>query len=837
MSPPVKIALKITGILLGTVLLLWLGVAAYVTVNKKKLLAMVTAQLNNDISGKLTIENMEPALLQGFPGVSVSLKNVILRDSLYNKHRHSLLEAKEIFVSLNVISLISGSTVIQKLYIENGKIYLFTDQQGKSNNTIFTAGSDDKKEGKRKRIKRIEFKNVSFIQDNQQRKKYFNFDIRYFSAKINHTKTGWKGKIILNTKVNTLAFNLKRGSFIKNQVVKTKLDMDYTEASGILMIPVQDMTIGQEEFRIGGNFRSTETVSEFKLALIAPDVELKNITPLLARNISSKLAIYTLEKPFFAEALIQGSLKSKGDPKILVSWKVDNNDLTLSGERITNCSFTGYFDNQFKKGQGFNDANSVIGFADFKGAYFNIPFKADTVRIINLNKPIFEGRFQSNFALEKLNAVSGSQSFHFHKGTARLNLLYRAPYNKSNSTEPYIYGTLAFNNATLNYHPRNLDFSDIKGLFRFRGQDLLLENLHAKSGTNTFLIQGSLLNFLNLYYTDPRRIRLDLHVKSPKINMGELMAFLGKRKTSRTATRSDKSAAKVFGQLDKVLEEATIHLDMEADKLIFRKFAADRVHSSILLKQSGIELQDVSLNHAEGRLEVRGNIDQSGPINRFNINTKIVNVNIAKLFYAFENFGQDAILDENLKGGFNSTTKISGLMRENGQIVPKSFNGSVSFEIKDGAILNFEPMKKIGNFAFPNRDFSNITFTRLKNTFDINGSKITIRPMYIESSVLNLYVDGVYGMPTGTDIALRVPLRNPKRDIGLSDSLKRERFDNGIVINVRAQDDENGNVKFKLGKKDEEKDEKKAEKDEEKIEKQKQKALRKEERKEEKNSQ
>jgi hypothetical protein len=839
MPKPIRIILIVIGSAFGLVLLLWLGIAAYVTVNKKKLLETVTAQLNNNINGKLTIESMEPALLQGFPGISVSLKNVLLRDSLFEKHRHNLLEAKEVFVALNLFALAGGNTEIQKLSIDDGKIYLFTDSLGNSNNKIFTSGSSSaKKEGKSKKVNRIVLNNVSFIQDNQQRKKYFNFDIHRLALKVNYNSKGWKGNAESRVKVNTLAFNLKRGSFIKNQEVEVDLDMVYDSESAVLTIPEQEITIGTEDFKIGGTFRSTATLSDFKLSIATSEIELKNVVPLLARNISSKLGIYHLKNPISAKALIQGSLKQKGDPKILVSWATTDNELTVSGETIRNCSFTGYFDNEFKNGLGLNDRNSVIGFAGVKGSYFDIPFRADTIRIINLIKPIFEGRFQSAFALEKLNAISGSQSFHFHQGQARLNLFYRAPYNKSNSTEPYIYGALVLSNATLNYHPRDLDFTNLNGVFRFKGQDILLQNLRARSANSNFIINGSFLNFLNLYYTDPERIKVDLHVKSPKINVGEFIAFLGRRKSEKKAAGGNKSAAKVFNQLDQVLEQATVHLDVETDKLIFRRFEASDIHSSILLTRSGVQLQDVSLKHADGRLQVKGSIDQSGPINRFNVDTKVINVNIAKLFYAFENFGQDAIAYQNLRGNFNSTTKISGRMKEGGQIIPKSFNGTVSFNIKNGALLNFEPMQKIGNFAFPNRDFSNITFTSLQNTFDINGSTIKIQPMFIQSSVLNLYVEGVYGMPTGTDIALRIPLRNPKKDIGLSDSLKRERFDNGIVINLRGQDDENGNVKFKLGKKDEEKDLRKEAKELEKQEKslvkqekENEKAIRKEEKK------
>ncbi len=841
MPKSIKIILTIIGSAFGLVLLLWLGIAAYVTINKKTLLETVTAELNDGINGELSIENMEPALIQGFPGISVSLKNVLLRDSLFENHRHNLLEAKEIFVALNVFALMGGNTVIQKLSINDGKIYFYTDSLGNSNNKIFSqqsSSTETKKSNKDKKINRIVFSNVSFIQDNQARKKYFNFDIHRLNVKINYNENGWKGNAKTELKVNMLAFNVRRGSFIKNQEVETDLDMTYNTKSGVLVIPEQDMTIGSEDFKIGGMFRSTTSASDFKLSIIAAEIELKNVVPLLANNISSKLKIYKLEEPITAKALIQGSLKHKGDPKILVSWATTDNELTVSGETIQNCSFTGYFDNEFKKGLGLNDRNSIIGFADIKGTYHNIPFRADTVRVINLVKPIFEGRFQSVFELEKLNAISGSKSFHFHKGNARLNLFYRAPYNKSNSTEPYIYGALVLSNATLNYHPRDLNFTNLNGTFRFKGQDVFLQNFRARSANSNFTINGSFINFLNLYYTDPGRIKLDLHVSSPKINVGEFIAFLGRRKSEKKAASASKSPAKLFNQLDQVLDEATVHLDVETNKLIFRKFEASNIHSSILLTRSGVELQDVSLNHADGRLQVKGNIDQTGSVNRFNVDTKIINVDISKLFYAFENFGQDAIAYQNLRGNFNSTTKVSGAMRESGQIIPKSFNGTVSFNIKNGALLNFEPMQKVGKFAFPNRDFSNITFTSLKNTFDINGSTIKIQPMYIESSVLNLYVEGIYGMPTGTDIALRIPLRNPKRDIGLSDSLKRERFDNGIVINLRGQDDENGNVKFKLGKKDDEKDLKKEVKqvekevkDLEKQEKRNEKAIRREEKK------
>src|ERR1044071_9268637 len=94
-----KISLISVISVIGLIILLWLGLAAYVQVNKKSILEDVTAQLNENLTGKLTIEDMDPTLIRGFPGIAISLNNVLLRDSLWDTHKKDLLRAKNIYVS------------------------------------------------------------------------------------------------------------------------------------------------------------------------------------------------------------------------------------------------------------------------------------------------------------------------------------------------------------------------------------------------------------------------------------------------------------------------------------------------------------------------------------------------------------------------------------------------------------------------------------------------------------------------------------------------------------------------------------------------------------------
>ncbi|HXI00732.1 MAG TPA: AsmA-like C-terminal region-containing protein [Sphingobacteriaceae bacterium] len=805
MKRNINIAAKIIGGLLGLILVVWIGVSLYVRSHKKDLLNMVTKQLNENINGSLTIESMEPELVRGFPGISVSLKNVVLRDSLWENHKHNLLQAKNVYVALDAFSLFNGSPNIKKISIEDAEIYLYSDSLGHSNTNLFKSKSPKgNKKGKGK-INRVDLNKVHLTYDNKFKNKYFNFDISNFTGKINYTSTGWKGTIDLKTLVNQLEFNTRVGSFLKNKNLVAKLDIEFNDKEKKLTLPTQTISIEKDDIDIGGYFMFAETSSDFHLDIKAKNISFAKASTLLLPRVTKRLQSYKLKKPLDVQTIIKGQLKGKAkQPLVTATWQVKNNTLTSLGEVINNCSFTGVFTNEYVPGKGRTDINSVITLNNLTGSWSDIDFKAQKVEISNLTRPIIEGKFTSNFPLKKLNAVSGGNTFHFDGGSAALNLLYKAPFFQSDaSKKSYILGTIRINQAAATYRPRNLKFNNTSLLLNFKGHDLFLQNMRVNSGKTTLLMDGSLRNFLNLYYTDPKKIILDWRISSPELNLGEYLAFLGKRSTTaKPVSNTGGGAGKIFKQLDQVLDQANVHMVLKVNKLIYKKFTADNVVSNITLKQSGIGINQVSLSHGGGNLVVTGNIDQSGSLNKIFVDTRLTNVDVKKLFTAFENFGQNAITDQNLRGVFFGSTKMAASMKNNGEIVPRSFRGSVNFDLRNGALVNFVPIKKVGKFAFPNRDFSNITFQSLKNTLTIEGNKVIIPPMKIETSVLNIFVDGVYSFSSGTNIALQVPLRNPKKDEFMTDSLKETRAKRGIVLNLLAVDGDDGNVKIKLGKKD-----------------------------------
>ena len=109
---------------------------------------------------------------------------------------------------------------------------------------------------------------------------------------------------------------------------------------------------------------------------------------------------------------------------------------------------------------------------------------------------------------------------------------------------------------------------------------------------------------------------------------------------------------------------------------------------------------------------------------------------------------------------------------------------------------------KIGKIAFPNRDVKNITFSDLEGNATVKGSLIHIEELKVSSNVLNIDTKGTYSLSnSGTNLAVKIPLRNPKDDYKIVDKSQRDavRY-KGIVVNLLVVDGKDGQTKIKLGK-------------------------------------
>jgi len=793
-------------ILLGIflfIILAYMCLAFYVSTHKKEILASITAEINENINGNLVAEDMDPTFLQGFPRISLRLKNVIVKDSLYNDHKHTLLEANDFNISINSFAFLRGALEIRKIEIENAKIYLFVDENGYSNSSIFKSKAEKKAEqpdgGSFAEVKNFQLHNVTFVSDNQKGKKLFQFIINDLNGKLKYDSEGWDADIKLDALAKSLAFNTKHGSFIENKKLNGKFDIRYNEEAENIVISPNDLDIGEDEFNIKGKFGIGKKNSQFSIGIIANGILWRNASNLLSNNISKQLDRFDLEKPIDVTCDIVGDLNSQGDPLIYVKAKIKDNRLHIPDGIVDNCNFTGIFTNEFVKGKGFDDPNSAVKLLNFTGNYKEIPFTIDAAIINDFNKPMASGTFKSQFPLEKLSNAVDKDLLVFSKGTADVSLKFKADIVNLEITKPIFSGLVNIKEGDVTYTPRNLRFKNTNVALDFTEKALLIKNITLQSGKSVVNMEGDVENFLNLYYTDPERIVLNWKVRSPQLHLGEFLSFLGSRKTTRVVKKKTNKST-LTENLNFLFEKSNVAMNVQVDKFYYNKFYATDVKANVLLSETGMFIKNAHVNHAGGFLDVNGSLIQGKTQNKFAINALVKNVNIEKFFHAFNNFGMESMSSKNLRGFLYSKANITGSISNDGKLVTNSMNGTIDFDLQKGALVNFEALKSAGKFAFPFRDLDNITFTNLNGKLDITGEKVKIHPMKINSSVLNMDLAGIYSFGKGTNIVLDVPLRNPKKDKDITDEeLLEERRNRGIVIHLLASDDdEDGKVKIKL---------------------------------------
>lgn len=238
------------------------------------------------------------------------------------------------------------------------------------------------------------------------------------------------------------------------------------------------------------------------------------------------------------------------------------------------------------------------------------------------------------------------------------------------------------------------------------------------------------------------------------------------------------------------------------------RFTSMAILNGILLNNGGIAEKSIHIELKKGSIKsMDGTIDFDGKLipknNKYNFSAiaKINHVAIDQFLETFDNFGITSFQPKNINGQLNATASVNGFLESNGKFVPNSIAGETSIDITNGSLEDFEPIKNVWRYIFPFRDFKNITFSSITGNLKINGDKVNVDDFKVNSNVMNFDMDGVYAFNTGTNLALTVPLRNPKRDLKINDEiLKDEKRDNGIVLHLLATDGENGKIKIKLGK-------------------------------------
>ncbi len=782
-------------------LLVWVALAVYVNLKKTSLLQKASTEIKDRLGADMQIGQLDISLFRHFPSVTLQLSDVSIRDSCWQQHHHDLLQAKNVFISCSLFrTLIKGKVQLGKVILEHGTIYLYRDSTGYTNTYVFKDRKPAASSGKPSDPPDILLSDMKLVEELQDKHKLFDLDIHRLDCDIKRDERVLQLGINADIIVNSFAFNTDKGSFLKDKKLSGHFKLRYNTDSKIVQFAGITLAIQGHPYVLTGRFFPTVSPDPFFLTIETTNANFHQVTALLTPNIQQKLDEYDIDKPVSIHAQLDAGAADDPQPQIQIRLSLAGGSVLTPIGRFTEASFRASFTNEWARGRKRDDENSAIRLLAFSGRLRNMPLRSDTMTITNLKHPGLASDIHSHFALEELNDLTGSQTLLFRKGSGNLNVYYKGPMSENDTAGTVVNGRLDIDSAAITYLPYQFQLTNGKGRLLFKDQDLFIEQLDASAGKSRLLVKGVAKNLVALLDRNAENVSMDLNLHTAHLDLEDFSSLVG-RPSAATVKPSDQSLfGATFARIDKLLKEGAIHAGIEAADISYQKFSGAHAKADLLFYDHIIKLNRLTLDQGAGSMDLKATLKRQGEVNPLTMESHIEGVDVQKLFIGFNNFGQEAITAKNLKGKLTADIHLSGALTDKAKMVPGRLKGTVNFSLRQGQLIDFEPMQKIHETVLKSKNFSEIYFAELKNQLDIDSTTMTVHRMEIRSTAFTLYTEGTYNLKTGADMSLQIPLSNLKKNKDRNPDIPPDSKGNdskaGLSLRLRAKTGDDGKLKI-----------------------------------------
>ncbi len=310
-------------------------------------------------------------------------------------------------------------------------------------------------------------------------------------------------------------------------------------------------------------------------------------------------------------------------------------------------------------------------------------------------------------------------------------------------------------------HP--LRFDNFRGNIHYQDEHLVIKDFHGEIGTTNF-------NFDLNYYLgeDPHIKKRDnfLELKANYIDFDALFKFDLSQPKPKEIVTSKTADVKEHADAFNVYELPFPDMQFKADitHFIYHRIDLQNIKAAIRTTPNHyIYIDTLNLDAAGGNIGLSGYFNGSDPKHIYMQPDLVMkNVDLDKLLFKFENFGQDHLVSENLQGKL--TSRIKGKIRVYPDMVPDMDQSTLEMDVKvlNGRLKNYDPMLALSDYM-GDKNLENIRFDTLQNSLDIKKGKITIPAMKIESTLGHIELSGTHDNNQNIDYYIRIPWKTVKK--------------------------------------------------------------------------
>ncbi|MDI1355961.1 MAG: AsmA-like C-terminal region-containing protein [bacterium] len=801
-----KLVKRATLILLGLLFLLISSAYILVISNKKVLQERLSNELKSKYGLKFEVDKIQVSFFENWPRTSVRFTNVRIQSLLHNPQNREFFNARSMSLSFNLRRMLGGEFIVSYIGLKDARIDLIRLENGTSNFEIFKKSnqgdsllSKDTANTVVFEIENLKLENTSFNFTNRQKKQRIAINLFNTALRIRNYSDGARARLVGNVHVLGLLFNPKNGVFLKNKETQLNLDLAYFKATKtICVFPPSTIKIEDEIYRVASLIDVGEK-QRFALIVENKTCSVSKAAELLAPNIKKALSAFVLKNTIDVRFVLVSSIGRKKEPFLLVDVMAQHIALELGKKKIpfTDLSFKGRLLSSDSNGTKGNSETAAISFAQVTGNILDLPMRA-SVNVTNLKAPILE--IHGNLLIEASRLKFKETKHIILSGSAKAQISFQGPAKQLNDgrflDEPMKFlADVDMHNFTYRKNNKSEPYS-INGKATARNKDVYFENLILTSRAGKIALKGRVENFVSYLFNKKDVMKFDLVAKAGTL---DLNSFFNPDKLEAAGVTDTK-------RLPDKQKPGNIKYDMElkvqlaANKILFKKFVAEKVNGNVTYKDEVWSFSSIKLNTCNGRISGAAKLVD---LKHISADISAMDLNINTLFTQCDNFGQEAVQSENIKGNLSLNAKFKTDLEPGMKIAGESMWGEVDLKLKAGHLINFEPIQNLSRFLVLNRNLDDVEFSELNETFRLKGYVMEIDELEISSNLLNLYVvNGVYDFKGVSNINVLVPWSNLKtknRLLSPKNTGKSAQSTRGLKLNFQGP---KKNLKISFGHKE-----------------------------------
>lgn len=751
-------------LVLTSILVLYFGVVFVLSLNyKHEIHNFILRTINDKIKKPVKVKDIDLSPFSGFPYITLTLYDVVVPKS--DSNDRPLLKLKKMEVLLGLHRLLFKDYKVSGITLSDGAFDGRVDSLGNKDFDIFIKKDtvSEKPHLSEIKIDKVKLKNFEIYYEDQYKSKCIHLVLKNTESRLhldsNNVNTDLRGTIYSEE------VTLRPGTLFQSTDLRAHFMINYDFKSELLSFDGSTLEAHSDLYIVNGNVDFLNK-SLMTLKIKTEGASVQKIFSLLPAKWTKSIEQINVSGKVNAAASIAINLLPGYQPKFNIDFSGKGFSISnkLLNANVHDISFPAA---NLTSTDSLGAENYKITFTGLKGAIN----KSDSIMASQLAfknfvdpelhaKVIIKLRSKTLFDLVHFDQYSEAGGSFFIKGTYNGKVNYLL--GRTTKT-PEIKGSVKLHRVSVKLNKVYFPFDNLNGEAEFENDFVKMKKLKVQCGNTDMEVNGIARNLFKSVYNDKPGLELDLNFVSEQFYFSDFTQF------PRAKGKKDKRNIRLV-EGNKFIWPYNLRASLKGKTSRFHanNYQANDIDLSIHMDSKNLRVSESLTSFGGTMRSVTDFIPRRNHIHS-NTDVRIEKIRIDKIFRAFNNFGQEIILSDNIKGIVNGKFDTYFRMNSALELDSNSVYVKGDYEIHKLEMIDVEPIMKLSKVGFKEMDLQRVTFDKIKSSVIIKNNVIDIPRTLFVTNILYFYLNATIQPDGEAEFKMLVPVKNLKKNPDTSD--------------------------------------------------------------------